>query len=214
MSAFEFNLVLAKRMLMLPIHRTANDKYRAGYTDCAREVAKYLSMPEPPPSTGVPSLGDSGCKARLLRHLDQCIVEIDTEIGPATTISAAAGPAPPMSTVTVPHSSTGAGSVVVVGGNVVGNSEILARPSSAFVGVRKQFDDNSMDYSSQDSNPLDFSRNNKEMLHQHLIAQGMMLADESLRHGGPIVVRIDRRVIGNSVLISFLLDPLIFLLGV
>lgn len=31
-----------------------------------------------------------------------------------------------------------------------------------------------MDYSSQDSNPLDFSRNNKELMHQHLIAHGLM----------------------------------------
>lgn len=175
----------------------ANDKYRAGYTDCAREVAKYLSMPEPPPSTGVPNLGDSGCKARLLRHLDQCIVEIDTEIGPSTTLSTTV--APPMGTpmgTAVPHGVAGSAAVTVGGGgggggiSVVGQSEILARPSSAFVGVRKTFDDNSMDYSSQDSNPLDFSRNNKEMLHQHLIAQGMMMADESMRHGGPVLVSI------------------------
>lgn len=46
-----------------------------------------------------------------------------------------------------------------------------------------------MDYSSQDSNPLDFSRNNKDLLHQHLIAQGMMsMADESLRHNVAMVV--------------------------
>lgn len=58
------------------------------------------------------------------------------------------------------------------------------------------FDDNSMDYSSQDSNPLDFSRNNKDLLHQHLIAQGMMslaaAADENhMRHhpsAGSIIV--------------------------
>lgn len=60
----------------------ATDKYRAGYTDCAREVAKYLSTPEPPPLPSVPSITDPGCKARLLRHLDQCILEIDTEICP------------------------------------------------------------------------------------------------------------------------------------
>lgn len=46
-----------------------------------------------------------------------------------------------------------------------------------------------MDYSSQDSNPLDFSRNNKDLLHQHLINQGMMsLADDSMRHSTAIVV--------------------------
>lgn len=56
------------------------DKYRAGYSDCAREVARYLATPEPLPSATVPSLADSGSKARLLRHLDACLLEIDSEI--------------------------------------------------------------------------------------------------------------------------------------
>ena len=56
------------------------NKYRAGYSDCAREVARYLATPEPLPSATVPSLSDPGSKARLLRHLDACVVEIDTEI--------------------------------------------------------------------------------------------------------------------------------------
>lgn len=60
----------------------AVDKYRSGYTDCAREVARYLATPEPPPLPSVPTLTDAGSKARLLRHLDQCIAEIDTEICP------------------------------------------------------------------------------------------------------------------------------------
>lgn len=30
----------------------------------------------------MPQLSDSGCKTRLLRHLDQCIAEIETEICP------------------------------------------------------------------------------------------------------------------------------------
>lgn len=60
----------------------ATDKYKAGYADCAREVARYLSTPEPPPLPSVPSLADNGCKTRLLRHLDQCIAEIETEICP------------------------------------------------------------------------------------------------------------------------------------
>lgn len=33
----------------------------------------------------VPNVADSGCKTRLLRHLDQCIAEIETEICPITT---------------------------------------------------------------------------------------------------------------------------------
>lgn len=56
------------------------NKYRAGYSDCAREVARYLATPEPLPSATVPSLTDPGSKSRLLRHLDSCILEIDTEI--------------------------------------------------------------------------------------------------------------------------------------
>lgn len=56
------------------------NKYRAGYADCAREVARYLATPEPLPSATVPSLSDPGSKSRLLRHLDSCVLEIDTEI--------------------------------------------------------------------------------------------------------------------------------------
>lgn len=71
---FDLNFVLFRWI--------ATDKYRAGYADCAREVARYLSTPEPPPLPSVPSLADNGCKTRLLRHLDQCIAEIETEICP------------------------------------------------------------------------------------------------------------------------------------
>jgi hypothetical protein len=56
------------------------NKYRAGYSDCAREVARYLATPEPLPSATVPSLNDPGSKSRLLRHLDACLLEIDSEI--------------------------------------------------------------------------------------------------------------------------------------
>lgn len=52
---------------------------------------RYLSTPEPPPLPSVPSLADNGCKTRLLRHLDQCIAEIETEIcprlDPVTTVA-------------------------------------------------------------------------------------------------------------------------------
>lgn len=65
----------------------AVDKYRSGYSDCAREVARYLATPEPPPLPSVPTLTDAGSKARLLRHLDQCILEIDTEICPQVSIT-------------------------------------------------------------------------------------------------------------------------------
>lgn len=65
----------------------AVDKYRSGYSDCAREVARYLATPEPPPLPSVPTLTDAGSKARLLRHLDQCILEIDTEICPQVSVT-------------------------------------------------------------------------------------------------------------------------------
>lgn len=55
-------------------------KYRSGYSDCIREVARYLATPEPIPSATVPSLNDSGSKSRLLRHLDACLLEIDSEM--------------------------------------------------------------------------------------------------------------------------------------
>lgn len=77
-------LSLSLSSFKIPLKNLATDKYKAGYADCAREVARYLSTPEPPPLPSVPSLADSGCKTRLLRHLDQCIAEIETEICPRT----------------------------------------------------------------------------------------------------------------------------------
>lgn len=56
------------------------DKYRSGYSDCAREVARYLATPERLPAATLPSLSDPDSKSRLLRHLDSCILEIDSEI--------------------------------------------------------------------------------------------------------------------------------------
>ncbi|XP_055709963.1 uncharacterized protein LOC129805810 [Phlebotomus papatasi] len=113
----------------------AIDKYRSGYTDCAREVARYLATPEPPPLPSVPTLTDAGSKARLLRHLDQCIAEIDTEICPVTQTN-------PLPTAT--------GDAKL--NNYFGSMESL----------KKNSDPNTMDYSSQDStNPIDFSKNSR-----------------------------------------------------
>ncbi|XP_053696252.1 uncharacterized protein LOC128743659 [Sabethes cyaneus] len=110
----------------------AVDKYRAGYTDCAREVARYLATPEPPPLPSVPTLTDAGSKARLLRHLDNCIAEIDTEICP----------------------------------NILPNGKPVEAPKIENIyenhgGAKKTKD--IMDYSGQDSNPLDFSKTNREI---------------------------------------------------
>ncbi|KAH8352654.1 hypothetical protein KR084_005490 [Drosophila pseudotakahashii] len=111
-------------------HRNLDDptvnKYRAGYTDCAREVARYLATPEPPPLGTMPTLAEPGSKARLLRHLDQCIAEIDVEICPHSTATFAESPS----------------------------------SSSCFDlnHAKKQPEEHSLDYSSQDSNPLDYSK--------------------------------------------------------
>ncbi|KAG4068055.1 hypothetical protein HA402_011388 [Bradysia odoriphaga] len=129
----------------------ATDKYRAGYSDCAREVARYLATPEPPPLPSVPSISDPGCKARLLRHLDQCIIEIDTEICPKTSI--------------------------------LPSSDIKSEP---FFAVKKACDDNSMDYSSQDSNPIDFSKSNKDLVHAKVPSSHHAAEEEIERRVGPV----------------------------
>ncbi|EAT36910.1 AAEL011056-PA, partial [Aedes aegypti] len=109
----------------------AIDKYRAGYTDCAREVARYLATPEPPPLPSVPTLTDAGSKARLLRHLDNCIAEIDTEICPKVSNGSA---------------------------TEISKSEAIYENHST---IKKTKD--ILDYGGQDSNPLDFSKTNREI---------------------------------------------------
>ncbi|XP_055590600.1 uncharacterized protein LOC129742686 [Uranotaenia lowii] len=110
----------------------AIDKYRAGYTDCAREVARYLATPEPPPLPSVPTLTDAGSKARLLRHLDNCIAEIDTEICPK-----------------IPSN-----------GTVVETSKSESSYDS-HCGIKKSKE--LLEFGSQDSNPLDFSKTNRDI---------------------------------------------------
>ncbi|EDV31154.1 uncharacterized protein Dana_GF14690 [Drosophila ananassae] len=112
-------------------HRNLDDpsvnKYRAGYTDCAREVARYLATPEPPPMGTMPTLAEPGSKARLLRHLDQCIAEIDVEICPHSTANFSESPSS-------------------------SSCFDLNHPK------KPQPEEHSLDYSSQDSNPLDYSK--------------------------------------------------------
>uniref|UniRef100_A0A182SBY2 BHLH domain-containing protein n=1 Tax=Anopheles maculatus TaxID=74869 RepID=A0A182SBY2_9DIPT len=134
------------------------DKYRAGYTDCAREVARYLATPEPPPLPSVPTLTDAGSKARLLRHLDNCIAEIDTEICPKATTANG-----------IPLTSPGGG-VIGAGGQ---DAKMLVDVAGAGAGGTmydglKKTKDLLADYGttagiSQDSNPLDFSKTNREI---------------------------------------------------
>ncbi|XP_001356388.2 protein hairy isoform X2 [Drosophila pseudoobscura] len=123
-------------------HRNLDDpsvnKYRAGYTDCAREVARYLATPEPPPMGSMPTLGEPGSKARLLRHLDQCIAEIDVEICPHSTANFVESPS---------------------------SSSCFDLNNSK----KSQPDEHSLDYSSQDSNPLDYSKGLKLGADQRLM---------------------------------------------
>ncbi|XP_062551232.1 uncharacterized protein LOC134216336 [Armigeres subalbatus] len=109
----------------------AIDKYRAGYTDCAREVARYLATPEPPPLPSVPTLTDAGSKARLLRHLDNCIAEIDTEI--------------------CPKMSNGSATETTKVDPIYENHSTIKKTKDI------------LDYGGQDSNPLDFSKTNREI---------------------------------------------------
>lgn len=131
----------------------AIDKYRAGYTDCAREVARYLATPEPPPLPSVPTLTDAGSKARLLRHLDNCIAEIDTEICPKVNGSTGSDSIKVESLYdTTPHKKTK--DILDFGGGIGG------------VG--------------QDSNPLDFSKTNREIGRSPFAAYRSPTADMAL----------------------------------
>ncbi|KAL7740947.1 hypothetical protein ACLKA6_014100 [Drosophila palustris] len=124
-------------------HRNLDDptvnKYRAGYTDCAREVARYLATPEPPPMGNMPTLAEPGSKARLLRHLDQCIAEIDVEICPHSTGTTTTTTATTANFAESPNTSS--------------TCFDMKKPQA-----QAQPEEHSLDYSSQDSNPLDYSK--------------------------------------------------------
>ncbi|GJQ84133.1 hypothetical protein Trydic_g12105 [Trypoxylus dichotomus] len=57
-------------------------QYRAGYSDCVKEVQRYLDTPDAHTMTVI----DTGVKQRLLRHLDNCVAEVDTDIRPQIPI--------------------------------------------------------------------------------------------------------------------------------
>ncbi|KAI4464541.1 basic helix-loop-helix transcription factor hes-related [Holotrichia oblita] len=65
-------------------------QYRAGYSDCVKEVQRYLETPDAHTMTVM----DSGVKQRLLRHLDNCISEVDTDIRPQLPIQTPQAPPP------------------------------------------------------------------------------------------------------------------------
>ncbi|KAJ8918401.1 hypothetical protein NQ315_008097 [Exocentrus adspersus] len=52
------------------------NQYKAGYSDCVREVQRYLETPDAQTMTVM----DSGVRQRLLRHLDNCVAEVDVDI--------------------------------------------------------------------------------------------------------------------------------------
>ncbi|XP_018575713.1 transcription factor HES-4-like [Anoplophora glabripennis] len=67
-------------------HRSLDIKgvnhYKAGYADCVREVQRYLETPDAQTMTVI----DSGVRQRLLRHLDNCVAEVDVDIRQANIV--------------------------------------------------------------------------------------------------------------------------------
>lgn len=59
------------------------NQYKAGYGDCVREVQRYLETPDAQTMTIV----DAGVRQRLLRHLDNCVGEVDVDIKNALPVS-------------------------------------------------------------------------------------------------------------------------------
>lgn len=51
-------------------------QYRAGFADCVREVQRYLETPDAHTMTTM----DAGVRQRLLRHLENCVSEVDTDL--------------------------------------------------------------------------------------------------------------------------------------
>lgn len=61
---------------------TGLNKYRAGYADCVREVQRYLETPDAQTMCVI----EPGIRQRLLRHLENCVAEIDTDISPPAIV--------------------------------------------------------------------------------------------------------------------------------
>lgn len=57
--------------------------YKAGYSDCVKEVQRYLETPDAQTMT----IMDSGVRQRLLRHLDSCVAEVDMDIRQTSMVS-------------------------------------------------------------------------------------------------------------------------------
>ncbi|ENN71974.1 transcription factor HES-4-B [Dendroctonus ponderosae] len=59
------------------------NQYKAGYADCVREVQRYLETPDAQTMTVI----ESGVRQRLLRHLDNCVSEVDVDLKQAITLA-------------------------------------------------------------------------------------------------------------------------------
>ncbi|XP_065163640.1 transcription factor HES-1-like [Atheta coriaria] len=57
--------------------------YRAGYADCVKEVQRYLETPD----AQTMMVMESGVRQRLLRHLENCISEVDTDLKQAAHLA-------------------------------------------------------------------------------------------------------------------------------
>jgi hypothetical protein len=85
----------------------------------------------------VPTLSDSGSKARLLRHLDSCLAEINIEICPVVT-----------NTTTTPSLKL-----------ETPKFELYSNPSKSIENLIDRVQ--TTNYSTSDSNPIDFSKNGR-----------------------------------------------------
>lgn len=54
------------------------NQYKAGYSDCVREVQRYLETPDVQTMTII----DAGVRQRLLKHLEGCVTEVDMDLRP------------------------------------------------------------------------------------------------------------------------------------
>ncbi|XP_057653008.1 transcription factor HES-4-B-like [Diorhabda carinulata] len=52
------------------------NRYKCGYADCVKEVQRYLETPDAQTMTVI----DTGVRQRLLRHLDNCVAEVDVDV--------------------------------------------------------------------------------------------------------------------------------------
>lgn len=59
--------------------------YKAGYSDCVKEVQRYLETPDAQTMT----IMEAGIRQRLLRHLDSCVAEVDMDMRQSNVVSPA-----------------------------------------------------------------------------------------------------------------------------